>query len=126
MNGNKCVAILLITATLGLLYAPAVLADKTSVVIDAPDEAVTGSEITITVKVSHKGNNFMHHTNWVYVAVNGTEIKRWTYGNFSLPEGKEFDRTITWTVDGPTEITAEGNCNIHGSVGVARKTVAVK
>jgi desulfoferrodoxin (superoxide reductase-like protein) len=112
--------------TLLLLSADTAVANKTSVKILAPDSAAVGSEITIELQVSHDGNNFLHYTEWVYVKINGEEIKRWEFGNFSKPEDENFTRAITYTVTGPLDITAESNCNIHGSEGIAAKTVEVK
>lgn len=109
-----------------LLSADTAVANKSSVQIVAPDSAAVGSEITIELHVSHNGNNFLHYTEWVYVTVNGEEIKRWEFSNFNKPEDENFTRTITYTVTGPLEITAESSCNIHGSAGIAAKIVEVK
>jgi desulfoferrodoxin (superoxide reductase-like protein) len=100
-------------------------ANKSSVRIEAPTHAAMGATITITLHVSHHGNNFAHHTDWVYVKINSEEAKRWEFGMFSTPDNEDFTLTITHTMTGPIEITAEANCNIHGSAGIAHHSVDV-
>jgi len=111
---------------LSLIFANPAVANKSSVQIVAPDNAAIGSEITIEIQASHNGNNFLHYTEWVYVKINGEEIKRWEFSNFNKPEDENFTRSITYTVTGPLEITAEASCNIHGSSGIVRKIVKVE
>lgn len=115
-----------ISCILLLVFAGTAAADKSSIKIVAPDNAAIGSEITVELQVSHHGNNFLHYTDWVYVKINGEEIKRWEFGHFDKPEDENFTRTITYKVIGPLEITAEADCNIHGSKGIATKIVEVK
>lgn len=95
-------------------------ADKSSVEITADALAAVGTEVVITVKVMHHGNNFAHHTNWVYVKANGREIARFEYPF----ESEVFTRTVKYKVTGPAEIEAKANCNLHGSAG--EKTVKIK
>lgn len=102
----------------GIMISPA-LANKASIQIEAPGDVVKGTTITITLNVSHKGNNWFHYTNWVRVAVNGSEVKRWEYTRGNRPESENFGLTFTYTVVEPVEIVAEANCNLHGSVGPA-------
>jgi desulfoferrodoxin (superoxide reductase-like protein) len=111
---------------LSLILVDPAVANKSSVQIVAPDNANVGSEITIELQVSHNGNNFLHYTEWVYIKINGEETKRWEFSNFNKPEDENFTRSITYTVTGPLEITAEASCNIHGSNGVAAKIIEVK
>jgi desulfoferrodoxin (superoxide reductase-like protein) len=108
-----------------LLSAP-LYANKTSISIDAPDNAAKGDVISIKVTATHSGNNFFHYTNWVFIKVNGKEIARWDFSSGKRPENEVFTREATYTIDGPVTIEAEGNCNIHGSAGVASKKVEVK
>ncbi len=107
------------------MFSNSAVANKTSVRIEADDVVVKGSEVTIKLFVSHKGNNFIHYTDWMYVKINGEEIKRWEFGNFSKPENENFTRTLTITIEEDTEITAEANCNMHGSAGIAKKIIRV-
>jgi len=102
------------------------LASTSSVQIEVPENAVMGEVILIRLHVSHEGNNFIHYTDWVYVAINGRELKKWTFSNFNKPESENFTRTIHYTVNGPVEISAEADCNIHGSAGIAKKNVVIK
>lgn len=110
------------------LTASTLYANKTSVGIDAPDQAVKGSVIKIKISITHKGNNFFHHTDWVYVKVNGKEIARWEFSSGKLPEEENFYREIEYKAEeaGALAVEAEGNCNLHGSTGKAVKTITVK
>ena len=105
-----------------LLIAP-LKANKTSVTITAPDKVKKGSEITISLEVTHSGNNFMHYTNWVYLKVNGVEKQKWAFSSFNRPENEKFTRTVTMKADEKLDLEAEGNCNIHGSMGVTKASV---
>ena len=108
-----------------LISAPT-FANKTAVAIDAPDIAKMGDVIKIKITVKHRGNNFIHHTDWAYVKVNGKEIGRWEYSFHNLPENEVFSKEVTYTVDGPLTIQAEGDCDIHGSDGKVEKKVTVE
>lgn len=111
---------------MALLWMPGEAhADKSSVRIEAPAQAQVGDTITIILQVSHDGNNFVHHTDWVLVKINGEEVKRWEFGMFSTPDNENFALTIPHTMAGPIEIEAEANCNIHGSAGIAQHSVVV-
>lgn len=101
-------------------------ADETSVKLDAPEKVKKGSEVTIKIEVTHNGNNFLHHTNWVWVKVNGTEYKKWEYGGFSKPEEETFTLKFTLTISEPTTIEAKGNCNMHGSDGTESIKIELK
>lgn len=112
--------------SLFFIFVPTAFADKSAVTIEAPSEVTPGTTITIKLQVTHEGNNFVHHTNWVYAKINGKEIKRWEYGWTSLPESENFSVSFEYKVDEPIEITAEAHCNIHGSKGSANTTVRLK
>jgi desulfoferrodoxin (superoxide reductase-like protein) len=114
-----------IVILLCLISAPA-FANKASAAIDAPEKAKIGAVIKIKVTISHRGDNFIHHVDWAYVKVNGKEIGRWEFSFYNLPESENFSREVSYTVDGPLTIVAEGDCNIHGSEGKAEKKVAVE
>jgi len=108
------------------LYGKPAFANQSSVRIEAPDTVASGQEITIKVHVSHDGNNFIHHTDWVYVKINDQEIKRWQFGTFETPESDNFTREIQYTVMTPIVITSEANCNLHGSTGISEKKVMIQ
>jgi desulfoferrodoxin (superoxide reductase-like protein) len=108
-----------------LLSATAAFADKASVTISAPDSVKRGTEVTITVKVTHSGNNFIHHVIWAYISVDGKELARWKYSWRDLPESKNFEREIKYVVNGPIAITAQADCNLHGNKGPETKTINV-
>jgi desulfoferrodoxin (superoxide reductase-like protein) len=115
-----------IAVSIVFLFVFPVFADKTSVEIDAPSAVKKGDTITIKIKVTHNGNNFMHHTSWVYVKAGGKEIGRWEYSMTNLPENENFTKEVTYTVTEPVELEAEGNCNIHGSAGKKTLKISVK
>jgi len=100
------------------------LANKTTVEITAPDEVAAGTEINITITVSHNGNSKAHHTEWVTLKINGKEIQKWEYTKAELPPGNEFTLEYKLVASEPLIIEAQGNCNMHGSTGM--KTRAVK
>jgi len=122
---NKKHLILLYTLFVSLIFSNA-FANKSSVQVEVPEKAAMGEVILIRLLVSHEGNNFIHYTDWVYVAINGKEVKKWTFSNFDRPESENFILTIEHTMTGPVEITAEADCNIHGSAGITRKDVGIK
>ncbi|MBM3298268.1 MAG: hypothetical protein FJY83_11820 [Candidatus Aminicenantes bacterium] len=103
-----------------------VLADKTAVTLAGPESVAAGTEVTITVNVRHKGNNAFHYTNWVVVKADGVEIARWDFKASGRPEDQNFSREVKHTVAKAVEITAQGNCNIHGSKGPAVLKIAVR
>lgn len=106
-----------------LLLATAAMANKTSVEIKTPAEAKKGTEITITIQVSHNGNTRFHHTDWVYLKINGKEVKRWTYSAESLPPGGDFTLEYKVTLEGDLAIEVQGDCNLHGSAGPKKMSV---
>jgi desulfoferrodoxin (superoxide reductase-like protein) len=114
-----------IVVLLCLISAPA-YANKASAAIDAPEKAKIGDVIKIKITISHRGNNFIHHVDWAYVKINGKEVGRWEFSFHKLPENENFSREVTYTVDGPLTIVAEGDCNMHGSEGKVEKKVAIE
>jgi desulfoferrodoxin (superoxide reductase-like protein) len=112
---------LLITA----LFPAGLRADQSAVRLEVPAQAEPGAVLTLRVRVTHEGNNFFHFTDWVSLAANGQEIKRWAFTADSRPEDENFVRELTYTVRGPTVFSARANCNIHGSAGPAETTVRV-
>jgi desulfoferrodoxin (superoxide reductase-like protein) len=109
-----------------IIFSGTAFADKTTVTIEAPDTVKKGMEITIKINVTHRGNNFIHYTNWVYVKANGKEIARWEFSMGNRPEDEKFSKEVKYKITKPTEITAQGNCNIHGSSGPAVLKINVK
>jgi len=102
------------------------LADKGSVMITAPNTAKKGEEITIEVMAMHCCNHAMHHINWVYLDINGKEVKRWEYSAKDLPPSNNFTVTYKYKVEGPTELKAEASCNLHGSAGPVTAAVQLE
>jgi desulfoferrodoxin (superoxide reductase-like protein) len=108
------------------IAVPPLMANKSSVEIKAPAEAAKGSTVTITVTVSHSGNNRFHYTDWVYVKAGDKEIARWNFGKGELPENEKFTRDVQYTITDSVEIEAKANCNIHGSTGEKKVFIKVK
>jgi desulfoferrodoxin (superoxide reductase-like protein) len=101
-------------------------ANKSSTSIEAPQTATKGSEITIRVTVTHKGNSFIHYTKALQVIVNQKEIARWDYSSGQRPEAGVFTREVKTTALEDLEVTAEAHCNIHGSTGPATVKISIK
>jgi desulfoferrodoxin (superoxide reductase-like protein) len=101
-----------------------VKANKTDVEVKAPESVKTGTEVAITINVIHKGNSKSHHTEWVFLRINGKEVKRWSYTKDALPPDSVFTVEYKIIAGEPLMIEAEGNCNIHGSTGL--KTTVIK
>jgi desulfoferrodoxin (superoxide reductase-like protein) len=99
------------------------LANKTSVEINAPAEIKKGTEVTLVISVFHKGNSQVHHTDWVYLKINGKEVKRWQYDKENLPAGGDFTLEIKYVVTEDLTVEAEGHCNLHGSAGNKKATI---
>lgn len=102
------------------------LANKSSVSIEAPRTAQKGSDIIIKITVSHKGNSALHYTNWLRVVVNKKEVARWDFTSGQRPEDEIFTRELKIKVTEDLEVTAEANCNIHGTAGPTTIKITVK
>lgn len=115
--------------TAGLLTVVLVLpglANKSSVSIQAPAAVEAGEETTIKISVTHRGNSSLHFTNRVVVLANKKEIARWSFSSSNRPEAENFSREITLKIEAETEITAEANCNLHGSAGPATARIRIE
>ena len=99
------------------------LANKTSVEVKAPSEIKKGTEVTLVVNVSHKGNSKAHFTDWVVLKVNGKEVKRWQYDKTNLPPGNEFVLEYKFVATEDLTVEAQGHCNLHGSAGSKNITI---
>ena len=98
-------------------------ANKTKVEVKAPAEIKAGTELTITLTVIHSGNSKSHHTDWVYLKINGKEVKRWEYSKSALPSGATFTVEYKTVASEELNLEAKGHCNIHGSADPALVTV---
>jgi desulfoferrodoxin (superoxide reductase-like protein) len=112
------------TLILSLLILPA-LANKSAVSIEAPETVKAGQEVTVAIKVNHRGNSSLHYTNRLVVLANGKEIARWNFSSNNRPEAENFTREIKLRIETETEIKAEANCNLHGSAGPASVKIKV-
>ncbi len=108
-----------------LVSATAAFADKASVTISAPESVKKGTETTIKIKVTHSGNNFIHHVDWAQISVDGKEVKRWDYSWTNTPESNIFEREFKLMVTAPIEVSAQADCNIHGSKGAVTALIKV-
>jgi len=116
----SCLIILLCT------MPSAAWAGRSSATVEAPASAEKGTEITVKITVAHNGNSRFHHTEWVSVKINGEEVRRWEYSGANTPEGERFTKELEIVVNEPLEIAAEASCNLHGSAGPGKASVAVK
>ncbi len=107
------------------LRAGTAFANKSSTSIEAPQVVQKGSEVIIRVTVSHKGNNFLHYTNWLRVMVNQKEIARWDFSSGQRPEAAVFTREVKINALENLEVTAIANCNLHGSTGPTTVSITV-
>ena len=106
-----------------MLMAGSAEANKSSVVIEQPVKFTENGKAVLKCTVSHKGNNFLHHTEWLRVSADGAEIARWDFSWTGKPESEVFTREITVDAQKPLVIQAEASCNIHGSKGTATLTL---
>jgi desulfoferrodoxin (superoxide reductase-like protein) len=112
----------LMTGAFVLAAAPA-WANKSSVAIEQPVQFNKDGKAVVRCTVSHSGNNFLHHTEWLRVSADGKEIARWDFSWKSKPESEVFTREVTVDAARPVSIEAEASCNIHGGKGPAKMTV---
>ena len=108
-----------------LAFATSAFADKASVTISAPESVKKGSEVTIKIKVTHSGNNFMHYVDWARISIDGKEVIRWDYSMTKTPEAAVFEREYKHVVTAPIEISSQADCNIHGSNGEVKAQIKV-
>lgn len=100
-------------------------ANKSSTSIEAPQTVQKGSEATIRVTVTHKGNSVIHHTKSLQVIANKKEIARWNFTLEQRPEDEIFTREVKITVLEDLEVAAEAHCSVHGSAGPANVKISV-
>ncbi|MBI5584525.1 MAG: hypothetical protein HY892_11950 [Deltaproteobacteria bacterium] len=118
--------ITLVTSMVVTGYAVPALADQAGVTVEAPDQVVKGTEITVKLNVTHSANNMFHYVSWVHAKVNGKDTFLRDYSMTNRPESNNFSLEFKLTVNEPVEITAEANCNMHGSKGPGTKKVGIK
>jgi desulfoferrodoxin (superoxide reductase-like protein) len=106
-----------------LLAAGPAWANKASVAIEQPVHYNKDGKAVVMLTVSHNGNNFLHHTEWLRVSADGKEIARWDFSWRNKPESEVFTREVAVDAAAPVLIEAEASCNIHGSKGPAKMTV---
>ena len=123
---NKFTITSILSVFIFLLFSLSTFANKTSVKIIAPEKAEKGTEITVKIEVTHIGNTKGHYTDWVWVKVNSEEYKRWEYTSDNLPENQNFTLEFKIKAEKNLEITAEGNCNKHGSKGEDKVNIKVE
>ncbi len=109
--------------SVSFIFPTLVTADQPKVEIIAPDKAKSGSKVGVTVKISHRGNNIYHFTQWTSLKANGDEVGRWSYTWDKLPDNENFTKTVKVRVDGDTIIEAEASCIKDGSAGVVHRKI---
>jgi desulfoferrodoxin (superoxide reductase-like protein) len=126
MKAIRIIGILAVAVGIAIFISVPAWANKAETKIEAPESADKGSEITIKVTVTHSANDFFHHTEWLWVQVNGKEIAKWEYSSGNRPEGATFTKEIKFKVDGDLDIKGKASCNIHGSANDAVAKVTAK
>jgi len=126
MKAFRLIGILTVAVGIAIFISVPAWANKSETKIEAPETAAKGSEITIKVTVTHSANGFFHHTEWLWVQINGKEIGRWEYSATRLPDGATFSKEIKYVVDGDLEIKGKASCNMHGSANEAVVKVTAK
>ncbi|MCF8037545.1 MAG: hypothetical protein K9K62_11795 [Desulfobacteraceae bacterium] len=127
MRKTRTMLLLLCAAFMpAMFFVPQAAANESAVEIEAPAEAVAAEQVTIVLNVSHEGNNFIHHTEWVELRINGETAKRWEYSMFGKPPGEKFSVSFSYTAEESLELEAEASCNLHGSRNVAEQTITVE
>lgn len=101
-------------------------ANKSSTSIEAPQSVQKGSEVLLRITVTHKGNSFLHYTNWLRVDVNQKEVARWEFTSGNRPEAEVFMREVKLTALDDMVVSAEANCNLHGSTGPSTVKITVQ
>jgi len=119
-NFSVCFMIMLLT-----FISISAIANKTSVKITAVKSADKGTVITVTINVSHNANSIVHYTDWVYLKINGKEVKRWTYDKTRLPVSSSFTLNYKFTLKENVTIEVMGDCNLHGSAGPATAEITL-
>jgi desulfoferrodoxin (superoxide reductase-like protein) len=115
--------LLFLSAVLFFFASTSLLANKTRVEVKAASEVKTGSEVTLVINVFHMGNSTSHHTDWVYLKINGKEVKRWQFDKDNLPPDGNFTLEFKYLVTKDLTIESEGHCNLHGSAGINKVTI---
>jgi desulfoferrodoxin (superoxide reductase-like protein) len=108
-----------------MLRGPA-LANKAVVAIEGTSSGAKGSEVTLKITVTHSANSALHYTEWLKVTAGGKEIARWNYTSSQRPEAAVFTKEVKVKILENVEISAEANCNVHGSQGPATLKLSVK
>lgn len=121
----KVAKLLVVIGVVVLIGVPA-FANKAGVEIKVPADAKKGTEVTITINVSHWGNSSTHFVDWVWVKADGKEIARWEFTSDKLPEGGSFKQEVKVIIDADTVIESQANCNLHGSTGAKSKTIKLR
>jgi desulfoferrodoxin (superoxide reductase-like protein) len=123
---KKTLFVFICITLLASFFTVSAYANKTAVSIEVKSSAAKGSEVTVTIHVKHAGNTGMHYTEWVWLKINGQEVKRWTYNKTVLPPAGKFVLTYTFTLNEESLIEVQGYCNLHGSKGIVSAKVAVE
>lgn len=62
-----------------LLLTGSAEANNSSVSIQQPVRIDDSGKAEIQCTVPHRGNNFLHHTEWLRVSSDGKELTRWNF-----------------------------------------------
>lgn len=110
---------LLLGTGLSLALPKRAIAEKAGASIQGPSNAKKGEEIKLRITFTHNSNSPSHFVEWAKVLVDGKEVARWDFSPSRLPEGPQFVRELKIPVQSNIRVTAQANCNKHGSKGAA-------
>lgn len=121
-------SIVLFMCLMGVLffYPGTACANKSAVSIEAPASAEKGADVVVRATVTHSSNSYLHYTEWLRVDVDGKTVGKWEYTRSERPEGASFTKEVRVKAGKTLEIVAEASCNVHGSAGPAKTTIAVR
>lgn len=123
MSTHIKAGIICLAAGAFVLAAGTAQANKSSVAVEQSAQTGQDGKAVVKFTVSHSGNNFLHHTEWLRVSADGKEIARWDFSWKNKPEKEVFIREVPVDAAASVSIEAEASCNIHGSKGPAKITV---
>jgi desulfoferrodoxin (superoxide reductase-like protein) len=89
-------------------------ADVPTLSMEGPDQFVSQQPFSITLRVVHHGNNFIHHISKLAIYVDGKEAKVWTYNWKNYPREESWSVSHELTLAREAKITAIATCNLHG------------
>jgi desulfoferrodoxin (superoxide reductase-like protein) len=123
---KESIVVLVCLMGISFFYPGTACANKSAVSIEAPASAEKGADVIIRATVTHNNNSLFHYTQWLRIDVDGKTLGKWEYTRSERPEGATFTKEVKVKAGKTLEIVAEASCNVHGSAGPAKTTIAVR